>query len=76
MKNKNFRDAYMNLPRANNEHVKIRKEIETKCNVSSSVFYNWNTGVTEVPLLAKLVISQILKIDISELFPETNNQIN
>ncbi len=68
MKNPKFRNYYMGLQRANNEHVNIRKKIEKACNVSSAVFYNWNTGVTEVPHWAKTIIATTLNKEQSELF--------
>ncbi len=68
MKNPKFREAFMNLPRANNEHVKIRKKIEETCEISSAVFYNWNTGVTKVPHWAKEKIAKIMNKKVTELF--------
>ena len=75
MKNKQFRDVYLNLPRANNEHITIRKDIEKYCNISTSVFYNWSSGITEVPHWAKPIISKILNIPQSELFPTQIKEI-
>ena len=70
MKNEKFREMYMNLPRANKEHLKIRKEIEKQCKVSSSVVYNWNLGLTKIPHWAESIIAKIFNMKISELFPE------
>ncbi len=65
-----LKNAYNKIPRTNKEKIKIRNKLVTKCGISTSIFYNWLRGATEIPELAKPVISEVMKIPMSELFPE------
>ncbi len=70
MKNKIFLKTYNRLPRANKTYAKIRDLIIKKCEITQSIFYNWQQGITEIPEHHKPTISEIMNKPISELFPE------
>ncbi|MFN8255460.1 MAG: hypothetical protein U0W24_07210 [Bacteroidales bacterium] len=71
MKNEKFSEAYFKLSRKNRYHIQIRNRIAFECKVSTAIVYNWLTGQTSVPELAKPVIAKIMQIPVSELFEET-----
>jgi len=70
MSNKNLKQKYMNLSRADKYHIKVRNEIIAKCKINTAIFYNWVKGITPVPELAKPIIAEIFKMQVAELFPE------
>ncbi len=77
MTNNTFKIAYMSLPRMDKRNVKLRNKIVTECKISTPIFYNWVKGITPVPHWAKPIISEIMQIPQTELFPnETPEQIN
>lgn len=70
MKNQKFSDAYMNLTRKNKYHLKVRNEIINECRISSTVFYNWVSGVTNVPFFFQDIVAKHLNMKKEELFQE------
>jgi hypothetical protein len=70
MKTIKLYDVYMNLPRKEGYHVKIRDRIVFDCKISTYVFYNWINGITIIPPLAKPIIANILELPESELFTD------
>jgi len=70
MKNKKFRNVYLNLPRADRTNIKTREKIMSQCKVTKTTFYFWLNGTSPVPPLAKPIIAKIMKMKQSELFPE------
>jgi len=70
MKNETFVNYYKRLPRANKTYAKIRDLIIKKTQITLSIFYNWQQGITEIPEHHKPIISEIMNKPLSELFPE------
>jgi len=74
MKNHVFVQRYKLLPRADRKYAKIRDMIISKCQVTKSIFYNWQQGITKIPDHYENQIAEIMNIPQSELFPsETTN---
>lgn len=65
-----FHAAYLNIPQAKGQRVKVRNKIVKECGTNSHSFYFWMHNITAVPFLAKPVIAKIFDIPQSELFPE------
>ena len=68
--NKEFRDAYLSLPRANDINKKIKAEIMEKCKVTKAIFYNWTRSTTLISKRDRKIISEIMNIPESKLFPQ------
>jgi len=71
MKNQKFINYYKTLPRAKKERSKKRDLIISECGVTKSIFYNWYSGITNIPEAFFSKISKILGVPKSELF-QTN----
>ena len=67
MKNKHFIENYKKLPRAKKERSVKRDLIIEKCGITQTIFYNWYSGITEVPERFVMVIDDILETDIKEI---------
>ena len=70
MTNSKFKITYMNLSRIDKYNVNVRNKIVNECKISTQIFYNWVKDITPVPHWAKPIISKIMSIPQSELFPE------
>lgn len=69
MKNEFFVNHYKRLPRANKIYANIRDLIIKQTGVTSSIFYNWQQGITAIPEHHKPTIAEIMQIDKDILFP-------
>lgn len=68
-----FSDYINSLP--NQRQDTIKKIAEITCS-SRNVVYRWLNGSIEPPLVKKKIISEVLRIPVEVLFPETEGKEN
>lgn len=68
-KNAELNEAFLNLPRAKGYNTAIKNKIMKACNVTQVRFYNWTRSMTLIPSKDRKIISEIMDIPESELFP-------
>ncbi len=63
-----LKDAYNSLSKSDADEA--RKNIIKICGINYTIFFNWINGITPVPKLARIIVSNYLKKTEYELFAE------
>jgi len=67
MSNSRFRSYYKRMRML--ERINVRNSIMDECKISTGQFYSWYYSLTRISDHQKSIISGIMQIEVSELFP-------